>query len=1211
MTRRLGVLALLAAVLLSGCVGLKGTPFGTEDHKTPRGDPRKRVPLWPLMYYREPALSVLWPLFELSDTHVALRPFFSVEGLDQKQQVYNVLWPLAQIDNQTGHHYVFPLVWWGQPEGEEDYTTLFPLYWHKGDPYWGKDGHDRFFPLWWIDRWSYGEDQQGYSAYFLGPLIHAYRGAHCAGWHVFPLAGNYGTDTGYYRFALWPLMHQWKSKTGNKSGDCIFPLYYRSKSDDESKFFSLPYWYAGLGDGDYWRLVPPLFYQDGDKDGERFTFLSLPYCFARRPDGDSWQLVPPLFYRAWNDRRGESTFVSPLWAQGRSDEDKTAWHTAIPFYLYKKWKDGYSFNTLLGGYGVGEAGRGWWLLPLLSAGSSDEDSAWRMLGLLFHDRHGKEAQSQALWPIYRYAKDEDERSLVVFPLLSGATWAPGKGEWLSIPLLSGGYWSGEQTQFLLLAGLAARSKDQDSSYHHVLPFYVYSAQGGDSLFVSLPYSTGQGADGSHWHLVPPLFFRGRDPDGDGQLITPLWMQGSADQGKTRWHALVPLYLYRDRPDESLFATLLGGFETDADGRHWLLYPLLSGGWAGDEAGEVWIVAPLIHAKWDAAGTSHHVLPLYYWDGKTRTFLSPLAARWHHGDGKRTTLLVPPLSWLTESEPRDDLWLLGPLARFSWGEEGGQHHVIPLFYADNRTGRFLSPAVAWWQNDRGGKTTAIPPLLSWLAAGEQRSDLWALGPLAHFSWGEEGGPQHVFPLYYRNNKTGTFLSPLAAWWRRSGGGKTYLLPPALSWLSTGDRRKDLWLLGPLAHFSWGEKSGSQHVFPLYYRDDESGTLISPVAASWRNDRGGKTTAVPPALSWLSTKDQRKDLWLLGPLAHFSWGEKGGPEHVLPLYYRNRRKGKFISPFLATWKNADGRNWLCPPLLSAYIDSDNGDNDVWGLLGLFHHRWRDEPGRRTRGHLFPLYAFDSEDYVYTPLVGWNNDEDDAFVYPLTPLFGLRTGKRHTGSWLFPLYSYKHDRKTGLHDTRFLWGDYWWQGERSGSGLFPLYCYSNRGPVDSVPKDGWPHGEYGQSFFCLPICWYENKSYVNRDRDGKYARRYEKNNGAFPLWRYSKTSEKDGARVDASGNLLLFLYDYKHTVDPAEKQPGKTDSYTRHRVLFRVWHYERLNDDVSVDVFPAIGYDKRADGSWQFSFLWRLFRWGHQTGRGTDLDLLFIPLSRARDD
>ena len=88
----------------------------------------------------------------------------------------------------------------------------------------------------------------------------------------------------------------------------------------------------------------------------------------------------------------------------------------------------------------------------------------------------------------------------------------------------------------------------------------------------------------------------------------------------------------------------------------------------------------------------------------------------------------------------------------------------------------------------------------------------------------------------------------------------------------------------------------------------------------------------------------------------------------------------------------------------------------------------------------------------------------------------------------------------------------------------------------------------------------------------------------------------------SALLFLYDYKR-----ESVPQEYHEYARRRVLWRLYHYERLNGDESTDVFPAITYDRRKDGYRKFSFLWRFFRWERDPEKGTKLDVLFIPLRR----
>ena len=107
---------------------MKGTPFYTGEYGIRQGHVEDRVNVWPLLYYREPALSIAWPFIEKTDEHIALRPVFSVYGLDDAERVYNVLWPLGQFDFQHDRHRIFPAFW------GEDYACLFPLYWHMGHP---------------------------------------------------------------------------------------------------------------------------------------------------------------------------------------------------------------------------------------------------------------------------------------------------------------------------------------------------------------------------------------------------------------------------------------------------------------------------------------------------------------------------------------------------------------------------------------------------------------------------------------------------------------------------------------------------------------------------------------------------------------------------------------------------------------------------------------------------------------------------------------------------------------------------------------------------------------------------------------------------------------------------------------------------------------------------------------------------------------------
>ena len=86
--------ALVGLLLLSGCAtnAMKGTPFYSGDYDIREGAAEERVNIWPLFYHRSPATSILWPIGEWTDDHAAIRPLFSVYGMNRDgPNVYNIL----------------------------------------------------------------------------------------------------------------------------------------------------------------------------------------------------------------------------------------------------------------------------------------------------------------------------------------------------------------------------------------------------------------------------------------------------------------------------------------------------------------------------------------------------------------------------------------------------------------------------------------------------------------------------------------------------------------------------------------------------------------------------------------------------------------------------------------------------------------------------------------------------------------------------------------------------------------------------------------------------------------------------------------------------------------------------------------------------------------------------------------------------------------
>jgi hypothetical protein len=338
-----------------------------------------------------------------------------------------------------------------------------------------------------------------------------------------------------------------------------------------------------------------------------------------------------------------------------------------------------------------------------------------------------------------------------------------------------------------------------------------------------------------------------------------------------------------------------------------------------------------------------------------------------------------------------------------------------------------------------------------------------------------------------------------------------------------------------------------------------------------------------------------------LIHASWGEGETPHHFLPFYYCDPSEGRLLSLLYCSREKDGNVSRIIPPLLSGY--SRHGDSRSLTLLaGLSSHQWGDGS---SSGYTLPLYEY-GKDHFFTPVVGWKKSDAGGFVYPLTPLVGVRTGEE-SGGWLFPLFSYRKDRSDNLSGT-YLWGGFWKNEKSSGSGIFPVYSYKNHGPIDRLSGSEDGYAVAGKEFVSLPFCWYRNmvRSLPSYEEDGKTDRMTkvaQKGNGFFPLWSYSSNEDLSKGLIDSSGSLLLWLFDSKY-----EKQPLDSHEYVRKRVLWRLYHYERLNGDVSVDVFPFITYDKRTDGQKSFSFMWRFLSYQKKKD-GVKVHVLFIPFGKGK--
>lgn len=851
------------------------------------------------------------------------------------------------------------------------------------------------------------------------------------------------------------------------------------------------------------------------------------------------------------------------------------------------------------------------LWPLFSYG--DDRLALRPLFSVYNlDEERREYN--VLWPLGQLdRKNRDNRFFpvfwgddyaAVFPLYwHNGTPSESRGFDALFPLWIFNNAPGPDYSLHLLWPLFNRKHDGPTSGWRLWPLYAdWRGDYGDYHgWYAWPLGWRWGDATHHARLLLPLFYQASAP---GSSTFASLLGGWHDDARQSWGYLFPLgFHHRDDKAEGWY-TLLGGSRTDANGDgFWYAAPALAWGSRSGADRSVWAGGPLFHYGNAGKTASSHLLPLYFKSESPAESLFVSLPYSHHRDARGSWNLVPPV-WFHH---QDDAGSFSITPLYMWGRDNRTgvpwSAIPPLYYhhEDDGGDTFLSPLLSTWTGAHDTRHTLLPPLLSYYSSGEGRRDLWTLAGLGHLSWGEDRGSSYLFPLYYKNRNL--TLSPLWSSWESTDGTRDVrVVPPLLSWLDRDTDSTSLHLLLAWAKFSGGEKPENSWVFPLYYRNPETGTLLSPAYARWTAGHDS-ATALPLLLSWVDREPDNTSAYLLLGLAKFSGGKEPEDSWVVPLYYRNPASGTFLSLPYARWRENDREGVSIPLLLSGYSESP-GERNLWLLLGLYGRSWSTRPGGDSSSWLVPLYA-SGKDYFLTPLAGrWKSNT--TFTYVATPLAGWRSGATR-GSWLFPLYSYASDPVE--HTTRLWylpWGHYESRGSSSSSSLFPFYRYEN----DAWTDEALASETQGRTWNVLYLAAYENRRspLTEWDRATRQSKRtgmvYHAANRFFPLWSYDRTTNTKTERLEKDFSLLFFLQDYAKKKDLADAP--KTD-FVRTRVLWRLFRYQRDHDDVTVDVFPAITYDRTGDSMRKASFLWRGFRYERKEGQKA-VDLLFLPVWRT---
>ncbi|MCC5850786.1 MAG: hypothetical protein JJU29_22075 [Verrucomicrobia bacterium] len=683
------------------------------------------------------------------------------------------------------------------------------------------------------------------------------------------------------------------------------------------------------------------------------------------------------------------------------------------------------------------------------------------------------------------------------------------------------------------------------------------------------------------------------------LVFPVyWHLNDPFGGNRGTNSLFPLWIYTRRNPEHHILHLgwpLARFERSNALRRNRVFPLFAT-YAHENGRTHFISLPYGNQVDPRADSSRQwIFPFYvrFSDPKRSGFFSLPYGWQQEGDAFSRYALMGLWGQSEKADKRND-WLLPLYIRHQDADAKSFYTLLGGgTWREDGTGNLITPLYMNFREENSERMI-VPPLLAMRHREVERTDWYFPWPLGRFSSGEAPQASYLFPLFYRDPEGGTFLSPLYQQGAREEDEMRWRSVFPLVYYRTSPE-STMWVT-PLAGVTRHEDGRGRTVTPLYARvEDKPGHILH---------------VVPPLLSWRIQEPTFTENWLLMGLARWSRGEEARPSHIFPFYYQNPNSEAVLSPFYARWtRNDGGQIRAVPPLLSWRVEQPEGERQDFLLGGLYGQQF-DAESVRQRSHLFPLYSWQRDDHLFTPLYGRDHPEDGRYRYWLTPLVGSYRNQR-SGFWLFPFLNWNQDAESGHHRSSFLlWGQHRTRENYRMTSWFPVF---NREVFDQ-PRPGFRSAYTREADrFSLLLLYRRSREVVNfmetrpkRIGGEEYPEVTRSLNRLFPLWRFEREQfgeEGQGPEL-AEGNILWRLYDHRTEAGTEEKP----HDYVRRRILWRLWHYERLDGDVSVDSFPFITYDRKTDGFKRVSFMWRVFRYENSPEEGTKLDLLFLPLRRG---
>jgi len=372
----------LAIIIINICCAssvFEPTPFQNWNESSKRVD---RVNLWPLFYYQNPNMSILWPMIDKRDDGHAFRPLYSVYDNDNE---LNVLWPISTFDfkhkdYRVGNVFIEPheltilpishfnfyrkKYWFLNTYKSKEKFIFFPMYFYEKNDHWliipiagkGKDWYSIIPPVW---STSYNNTNHNW-------------------WTIGPLGMHNSVEKGRHKFwALFKVIDYESYKESKELNILFLNRYLTDKHFREINFFYLSRYTKTKKDEEFYFF--PFVYTYSSSNKNQKTFF--PLYFSKETKKRKWQLLFPLFYK--NSDEKEKILITPLFGMLTGEKAKRI------------------------------------ITPLISFNKNEDQKFINIIGLGYnHIWNDKKEYSRTdiIWPVFNLTKNKDEKSAYVFPV---------------------------------------------------------------------------------------------------------------------------------------------------------------------------------------------------------------------------------------------------------------------------------------------------------------------------------------------------------------------------------------------------------------------------------------------------------------------------------------------------------------------------------------------------------------------------------------------------------------------------------------------------------------------------------------------------------------------------------------------------------------------------------------------------------------------------